>query len=280
MKISVLSLFRDSEPYLADCLKRLDNLEANTDAEFSYFFYENDSKDNTRQLLKDWCSGRGQLTYEDIRTPKFGSVNVSDRFVLMSYYRNILLKSCIPLQSDYTLILDSDVKIDADLITQYLQFADNNVAMLTSNTLAKPVKCVMCDCAKDCYYDSLALQDCLGNATMTWSCNPFYRKEDRALWDSGQPVKVNRAFAGAALVKTSVLNQVSWNLRDPTNPECEHWGFCDKVRQFGDILVIPSISPYVEIAQNVLDGISQDQFNNVAGYQKKVLDVYFNIKLS
>jgi hypothetical protein len=279
MKISVLSLFRDSESYIHDCLHRLEDLEKNTNAEFSYFFYENDSVDNTRQILTDWLADRGQLTFEDINTPRFGSISSFDRFVLMSYYRNILLKSCTPLQSDYTLILDSDVKFENNLITEYLQFVNDDVAMLTSNNVQN-INCVMCGCSKNSYYDSLALQDCSGNSVMTWSCNPFYRKEERDLWSSGQPVKVNRAFAGAAFIKTSVLNQASWNLRDPTNPECEHWGFCDRVRQFGDILAIPSIVTRVEIPQDTINSLSKAQFNNVTGYQKKVLNDYFNIKLS
>ena len=43
-RISVFSLFRDSEDYIDKTLSSLDLMEDITNAEFEYFFYENDSK--------------------------------------------------------------------------------------------------------------------------------------------------------------------------------------------------------------------------------------------
>ena len=40
MKITILSLFRDSEKTIKNCLKQLDELEKNTNADFEYFFYD------------------------------------------------------------------------------------------------------------------------------------------------------------------------------------------------------------------------------------------------
>ena len=45
-KISVLSMFRDSESYIENALRQLDSLERETlGFSFEYFFYENDSED-------------------------------------------------------------------------------------------------------------------------------------------------------------------------------------------------------------------------------------------
>ena len=61
-KISVFSLWRDSESYIYRSLKQLESIEEqNQDIEFSYFFYENDSTDNTASILSSWISTRKDL---------------------------------------------------------------------------------------------------------------------------------------------------------------------------------------------------------------------------
>ena len=277
MKISVMSLFRDSGD-LSIFFDSMDRLEKATDADFSYFLYENDSVDGTRDSLKVWCSGYSNrfLIYEDLDTPKFGSVSSNLRFVLMSHYRNTLLKYSLEhLDSDFTLLLDSDVVVEGGLINKSLPFFDPTVAMITPNTVVKPLLCKMCDCGQPVYYDSLALNDIDGNPSMTWACNPFYRKSDRDKWAAMQPVEVSRAFAGAALIRTEVLKKCNWNL-DISQPACEHWGFCDMVRQYGQILVVPSSHAESIVSDSVLASISTNHFNAVSSQQKRILNDYFN----
>jgi len=276
MKISVLSLFRDSGD-LSDFFKSMDGLERSTNADFSYFFYENDSLDDTRGQLKTWsagCSNRYVL-YEDIKTPKFGCVSNDLRFVLMSYYRNTLLNNSMDyLDSDFTLLLDSDIKIGQEIINDMLKLFAPRFAMITPNT-QQNISCKMCGCGKRSYYDSLALRDIDGNPSMTWACNPFYRKSDRDKWAAMQPVEVSRAFAGAALIRTEVLKQCNWNL-DPSQPACEHWMFCDMVRGHGQILAVPSIHAQSIVPDSVLESISQQHFNAVSSQQKRIMHDYFN----
>jgi len=58
-KVSVFSLWRDSESYIQRTLKQLESLEQNNpEILFSYFFYENDSVDNTVSILQDWLKLR------------------------------------------------------------------------------------------------------------------------------------------------------------------------------------------------------------------------------
>ena len=58
MKITIISIFRDSEKTIHNCLKQLDELEKNTKASFEYFFYENDSKDKTKEILDKWMDNK------------------------------------------------------------------------------------------------------------------------------------------------------------------------------------------------------------------------------
>ena len=277
MKISVMSLFRDSGD-LSIFFNSMDRLEKVTDADFSYFLYENDSLDGTRDLLKAWCSGHSNrfLIYEDLDTPKFGSVSNDLRFILMSHYRNTLLKySMEHLDSDFTLLMDSDIIPESELINKSLSVFSSKVEMVTPNTVVKTLPCKMCSCGRPAYYDSLALNDIDGNPSMTWACNPFYQKSDRDKWAAMQPVEVSRAFAGAALIRTEVLKKCNWNL-DISQPACEHWGFCDMVRQYGQILAVPSIHSESIVSDSVLASISQQHFNAVSLQQKKIMHDYFN----
>lgn len=243
-KISVLSMFRDSEQYLSETFERLEALEQNTQGfSFEYFFYENDSTDNTVSILSEWMlSKNGFVQSEVLGRPKFSQSTSADRQFLMSDYRNRLLESCKPLDSAYSLLLDSDVSFSDSLINCYLQYFDDNVAMTTPNILQN-IKCKMFDSSKDSYYDSWALIDTDGRLSMTWSSNPFYGTADREKWDKGEAVTVNSAFGGCPLIRSKVLNEIRWD----TQGGCEHWHFCEMIRNHGSIIVVPTIIARVEI---------------------------------
>ena len=65
-------------------------------------------------------------------------------------------------------------------------------------------------CGKQTYYDTFAIQDKDNNEGLLLSCNPFQRKEDRQSWKNLEPVVVNSAFGGAALVRTEAVNNTEW----------------------------------------------------------------------
>ena len=241
MKLTIISLFRDSEKFLSSLFTKLETIEKTNEVE--YFFYENDSKDKTRQLIQEWMKDReGQFIYEDINTPSFGHVTDKARMDLMVYYRNKVLNTAKPLVSDYTLLIDSDVDFSSHIVKDYLPFFNNDIAMCTPN-IKQNINCVMGEPKELSYYDSFALKDIKNNKGMLLSSNPFWEKEDRSLWKNKKPVKVNSAFGGVAMIKSDVLNEVEW----ATQGGCEHWMFCENVRKHGDIIVIPTIEVYTEV---------------------------------
>lgn len=241
-------MFRDSESYIHNALRQLESLESDTEGfSFEYFFYENDSEDNTVPILKEWLSNKeGSLVSEQLGRPKFSQSSAADRQIVMTDYRTRLLNSCKPLSSIYSFLLDSDVYYDSDIINKYLDFLTDDVSMVTPN-ITQNIKCKMFDPSRDSYYDSWALIDTNGNRAMTWAYNPFYSKKDRDRWDEGLPVKVRSAFGGCPLIKTDVLNKIYW----ATDGGCEHWHLCKMARKYGEIIVIPSIVSRVEIESQV-----------------------------
>lgn len=269
MKITVISLFRDSEEYIHNCLSRLDNLETMTDASFEYFFYENDSIDNTKSILEEWIKNKqGKLLSETLNFPSFSHVISSDRFQLMAHYRNKILSIAKPLKTDFTVILDSDIIFSSNIVNKYLpHFDDLSVVMVTSNT-TQNIPCQMTKSNKSSYYDSLALIDTSGNQCMTWASNPFYKKKDRENWENGKPVSVSAAFAGIPMIRSSILNKVGWR----SSGNLEHWQFCDQVNKHGKILAIPDILANVYISQKVIDSIPKEHIGRVMEYQQSKLN--------
>ena len=274
MKVSVLSMFRDSEDYLSDTLSCLDALQDRSSCEIEYFFYENDSTDNTVPILKNWLSNKsGDLLSQTLAKAKFSQETAAsvERQLDMTHYRNQLLNLAKPLDSEYAIILDSDVYFDSDILDRYLSmFKDDelsNVVMITPNVLQN-IKCQMFDDSKNSYYDSFALIDRFGNHGMIWACNPFFNGEDRERWESNQVVHVSSAFGGCPIIKSEVLNKVQWS----TDGGCEHWNFCRDVRSHGNIVVAPDIKVSVELSQDVIDSISESHMRSVVVHQRQQLD--------
>ena len=269
MKITIISIFRDSEPIINNCLQQLDELEKNTDASFEYFFYENDSKDKTKEILNNWTNNKkGKLICENINTPKFGSVKNKERFSLLAQYRNKLLQAGKPFKSDYALILDSDVLFSNNIIEQYLKYMKEDIVMITPNILQN-IKCKMFNKDRDSYYDCLALRDKKNREGMVWVSNPFFDKNDRATWDRGEPVEVLSAFGGFPIIKSEVLNKVEWS----TDGDTEHWNFCRDVRKYGKIIVVPKIITRVIIPQYILNYLTKIYDDAISKQWKKFLSV-------
>lgn len=267
MRISIFSLFRDSEDYIKRALKQFEDLESNTDAEFSYFFYENDSIDKTPSILKKWMKKRsGALKCDKINNQSFGSDLRPERMIHLAKCRNEMQSLDESKDSDFSLIIDSDIIFDKNLVNDFLKFTDLNFSMLTSN-IRQNVPCKMGSGKSDSYYDSSILFDKDGIPCMTWSYNPFYNNEDRSRFEEGEPVAVSSAFGSCAFVPTNYFHKVKWN----SNGESEHLSLCRSLNKYGKIFVIPTIQPRVEVENQ-----NFPQANDVVRIQKLMLSSKWN----
>ena len=195
-KISIFSLFRDSESYIHECLSSLNDIESATNANFEYFFYENDSKDNTAEILKNWIKNKdGKLLSEKANEESYGSTLEPNRMIKMARIRNKMANLGKPVKSDYSVVIDSDLIFSKNIINDFLKYKDLDFSMLTPN-VRQTVPCKMGGDSETSYYDSLSLFDTENNHCMTWSDNPFYENSDRIKFKSGDPIHVNRAFGG------------------------------------------------------------------------------------
>jgi hypothetical protein len=246
--LAVLSLWRDSEPYLKYSLAQFEAMEeALFEKNISpvYAFFENDSQDKTPQLLQSWLSERlGFVISERIGAPKWGSVASIERVKYQARYRNIALDFINNYYFfDYLLVADSDVHWEPSLITGMIDRLDTNEdwGMVSPNTVQN-VRDYIENTDRPSYFDSWSLVDSTGRQAMTFAANPFLNAEDRQAWDNKQPVACNSAFGSIAMIKADALADVRWSVIDGV----EHWEFCRGIRD-SDYLVIADPTLHAEI---------------------------------
>jgi hypothetical protein len=274
MKVSVFGLFRDSETILKDSLKRLDDLNQVNDVDVEFFFYENDSKDNTREILNEWTNDRNaKLFYEDLGSPRFGSVTNNERIVLLSYYRNKLKSLAGSLDSDYVLLVDTDTLFDNDHFIMLLEEMKWNkqFAMVTANTRQLEIADVLYNETSDSYYDVFACKDIYGNDCLYFSNCPLILENDRRNWNQGIPVEVSSAFGGFAVVSTMAFNYSKWS----TTGKSEHVNFCKEISRFGQIVIVPKCTPTAVIDMSVVNmDIVNNSGRNQIKYIKHIQGIY------
>ena len=253
MKISILGLWRDSSETAHRTLQNLQNIvQENPDIEFDFFFYENDSKDNTKEILDNWIINfNGKTFSENHNLPKFGSVINITRLVLLSFYRNRLKELCFDnLDSEYTLLIDTDIIFDNSHFLSLLKnIKELNAAMVIANTRQNAFPDLMLKETNDTFYDAFALRDRFNNQSIYFTNCPLTINKDREDWDKDLPVPLLSGFSGFALLKTDIFKECKWS----TTGHSEHVNFCYEINRYGLIFIIPSCKPLTEISIKNLD---------------------------
>ena len=254
MSFNIIATFRDNENYLVNFLLPILTIMEKS-YEFYYYFYENDSKDNSRKVLKNFMEERnGEFKYEDINSKTHPRNLDKDRINNIVNARNNYLNHR-PFKGKWSIMVDSDVIFSPDIIEQFFRIElPHDLVALGCNGKDSN----RCRHHKDCnhYYDSLALLDKNDNLGLDYLCTNGFQccmlksEEDRDKWFKGELVKVNSGYGGVCFYKTDVLNRddVYYELPSPINtlcPEkeviCEHWSISEKIRRYGNIYLCPTI---------------------------------------
>lgn len=244
-KISVFCIFRDSESHLGSLFSQLESLEKLEGYAFSYFFYENDSLDNTPSLLKNWLIGReGNVLCEKLGTEKFGSVAITSRINNLTLARNKCKDLSKDNSTDYSLLIDSDIEFsDFSFLNLIAAMECSKNAVYVSCNVRQNIPDFTFGRSGDSYYDSYCFRDRYGNAGLYWSFCPFKRKEDRFYWSLGIPIRVASAFGGFSLVKSEVFNLVKWS----NDLNSEHVNFCFDIGEHGFLYICPTAFVKTEV---------------------------------
>lgn len=259
-KISVFCIWRDSEEHINKTLKQLENLESLSDFEFSFYFYENDSKDKTNGILSDWISKRkGEFLSEKLNAAKFGSTIDIARMKFLCQCRNKCKNLAKENDSDYSLLIDSDINFCNDNFLMQLDFLvkNKNAVMSTANVRQNIPDYVFGSCT-DSYYDVYPFRDKHGNVGMYFSDCPSYKPEDQFDWKIGKPIRCMAAFGGFAIIRSYAFNNVKWS----ADLHCDHVNMCFDLSSYGEIYCLPRSKVYVDIGTdkiNVSDAINNSK---------------------
>ena len=243
--IAVYSLWRDSEPHINRTLKQLEDLESLSDLSFDYYFYENDSKDNTASILVDWISSReGDLLTEKLDAKSFGRTTDTERMVAMCDFRNRCKDLVSSSDSKYTILIDSDIIFNKDNLLMHLSLIEklDDAAMVTPN-IRQNIPDYVYGFTDDSYYDVYPLFDRFGSQGLYWTDCPLRNGIDRMNWSLGKPIKCKSAFGGFSLIKTEILKKVKWS----TDGACDHVNFCKEVNEHGSIYINPLNKVFAKI---------------------------------
>lgn len=263
-KITVLSLMRDCETYLLYFFKLMDSFIDRYDCEFEYFFLENDSKDNTNQMLTDWIENReGNVLVYNLRDDYKKTSHGLDhgRTGTIGMLRNKLVNAVTPLTSEWTIFIDSNIFMDPSELGKLfaVEPAKNGYGMVCgySNHLY-PISMLKKDArdklsAEDQnkvvsvnhYYDTFSFVD--KKYKMYYPNCPFEKCRlctRNAIGSSGRNripvteniVEVNSAFGGFCIIDSEILNDprirwdsISYEIKMDLSL-CEHFLFCDRLR--------------------------------------------------
>ena len=243
--VSVFCIWRDSEKTIERTLKQLEDLESIGDFKFSFFFYENDSKDNTESILSEWISSRrGSLMSEKLNAKKFGSVGDPERMRFLCECRNKGKELAADNNTDYSLLIDSDIEFNNEnFLLQLHSLNTLEKAIMTTPNVRQQIPDYTFELSQDSYYDVYPFRDRHGNTGMYFSDCPSYKQDDQFDWKIGKPIRCLSAFGGFALIKSEFFNKVKWS----SDIHCDHVNMCFDLAQYGSIYCVPRSKVYVEV---------------------------------
>lgn len=266
-KVSVYCIWRNNSSTIHDTLSQLSELNE-LNYEFEYFFYENDSSDGTDTILSEWISSRsGKLLTETLRVPQFGSNTSIQRMNLLSKCRNKCKDLNPNIDSDYTLLIDSDIAFNKENFTQQMKtLSSRKTIKMVSANIRQNIPDLMFNKAEDSYYDLHAFLDRNRNTGNYFSDCPFKDAIDIMNWSLGKPVACQSSFGGFSLLYSDLFKECKWSTVDLNNGQglCEHIPLCQKISEFGEICIDPlsKVSTKVDLSRinlNACRRIAQSQ---------------------
>ena len=260
-RISVVGLMRDCAEYVEYMLKVLDNMIKLYDVEFDFYFLENNSKDNTRELLVDWIDEKdgNVLLYDLKKDYNRTSHGIDfDRVSTLAFLRNKIKNNITPLDSDWVLMLDSNIYFDPKELQKFFACnpTKNNIGMMGAYTHQLHSPDILSRQVQEelnlpenklismhHYYDTYALIDEVGKTHFPQCpfdkckiCVNYSRGLNRRLIPEAQNiVDVKSCFGGLVMIQTDLYNReaIQWGTIS-YEPKmdlslCEHVQFCDRI---------------------------------------------------
>lgn len=251
---------------------QLEDIESIDDLEISYYFYENDSTDNTASILSDWLKNRkGKLRSENLDSFKFGRSPSRARMAQMCYCRNLGKDLCEDY-GDISMVFDSDIEFSKQTFLNMSSFLEaNKQAVMVTPNVVQEIADYTLNKKSESYYDIYPFRDRWGNNGLYFSSCPFIDKRDQRDWELGEPIEALSAFGGFSLIKPEAFQQVKWS----SDFHCDHVNMCMELSKIGKIYVHPLIKVRVDLSGVDLPISS---FKQTAAQQQKLCQEFNELR--
>lgn len=256
--ISVICMFKNNEQYIKDFFfESVLNFEQTYEVQFDYFIIENNSRDNTRELLKTFFktkSRKSKLLLFDMEQDfkNIGDGRNYERLYNLAFIRNKLVNAITPLSSNYCLFIDSNIYFKVDILQKMFSInpSQQNIGMIVPYTqqLFIPqihkIPNISQPTLLQHYYDTFSFYD--ENSKTFWPycafekcklCNRQDCMDRKSVPESQVIVDVNCAFGGFCLIRTDIINNklirwdtISYDIKKDESI-CEHFLFCHMLKK-------------------------------------------------
>ena len=216
--INVFCLFRNNENSIGQTLSGLKASERRLGADIKYYIYENDSSDDTPNQIKDFYKhSYGNYNCEILGNKEHAGDSRPERLRDLAIYRNKMKELCHSWHdSDYSFIVDSEIDFEHDIFSKMISSMNSSSDIVMVTPFGTPH-------FNNEYYDTFALLD---------------KANGKNAPSSTEKTEVNSAFCGFVCIRTKVFKECFW---DSIGNKSEHLSFCERVWQYGKIIVDPSI---------------------------------------
>lgn len=116
ISVIIVGLTKDSSTYISKTINRIEELSKNFKS-YRVILYENDSRDNTKQILNNWKQSNNNVVILSGNINRHSAVNYgplsTERFKIMAEYRNKCVQEMNKKEYDpfdYVIMLDVDLK--------------------------------------------------------------------------------------------------------------------------------------------------------------------------
>ncbi len=251
--VAICSIVRDCGNKIQRNIPTIEKLRANFKSSVVIIF-ENDSKDNTKQILKEWserspniiieCNNFATKTIPDFTTNGANKYYSHSRISKMVEYRNHYLKKLeeINFNPDFVIVVDLDVsKIYLKGVLQSFEIAEQWDVVCANGVSMSPK-------FKRRYHDTFALVE-LGKENTPQTEESIISNSNR--WNflkNGQPlIPVYSAYGGLSIYRYNAIKNLRYrtiiNEDNRVEVRCEHFSFCHDIREkgFSKIFINPDL---------------------------------------
>lgn len=262
-KISIILVLHNNGKWLKYLEKKIDNLKRKFELEF--MIYENNSNEEFKIQLKQFIENQnGILLSENTKEIKFESVISSERGIHMNNIRNRNKINHGILNSDFTLVLDSDTYFDNSIIINFIEYLliNKDTSMVTGYPFYR--NGILTEENKYHYYDSLILskngynfkstdntclmKKCLSCINHRLINNVFV--DEKSLIDDGEIVEMDSVFGCMGMIPTKIYNKVFWTDKHGFG-ETDHYGFCQELKKYGNLILNSNIK-FIKSKKSIL----------------------------